>query len=45
MAKGDNKTNRETKKPKADKDKVKSTSAYKQSQGKGAPALTPFAKK
>lgn len=41
MAKGDAKSNRETKKPKADKNQPKGGgSAYKQAQGKG-PATTP----
>ncbi len=38
MAKGQVKGNKEAKKPKADKPKG-SVSAYKQSQGKGGPAL------
>jgi hypothetical protein len=41
MAKGQMKSNKETKKPKAEKPKA-SVSAYKQSQGKGgAPISTP----
>lgn len=45
MAKGQAKTNKEAKKPKADKAKG-AGSAYKQAQGKGAStAPNPFAKK
>ncbi len=44
MAKGQMKSNKETKKPKAEKPKT-SVSAYKQSQGKGGQAAIPPAKK
>jgi hypothetical protein len=44
MAKGQVKGNKESKKPKADKPKGPG-SAYKLSQGKGRPAVNPFAKK
>jgi hypothetical protein len=40
MAKGQMKSNKEAKKPKADKPKA-SVSAYKQTQGKGASASAP----
>ena len=40
------KSNKENKKPKADKNQSKaSVSAYKAAQGKGKPTSTPFAKK
>lgn len=46
MAKGQMRSNKEAKKPKADKNAPKSGgSAYKQSQGKGAATPTPFVKK
>jgi hypothetical protein len=46
MAKGQMKSNKETKKPKADKNQPKSGgSAYKQSQGKGTATANPFVKK
>jgi hypothetical protein len=47
MAKGQAKSNKETKKPKADKDQPKKggESAYQKSQGKGGAAADPFAKK
>jgi hypothetical protein len=46
MAKGQMKSNKETKKPKADKNAPKSGgSAYKMSQGKGAATTNPFAGK
>lgn len=46
MAKGKDKGNKEAKKPKADKNAPKGGgSAYKQSQGKGASTVNPFAKK
>lgn len=46
MAKGQEKGNREAKKPKADKNQPKGTgSAYKQAQAKGGTAPSPFAKK
>jgi hypothetical protein len=46
MAKGQMKSNKEAKKPKADKNKLKAGgSAYKLSQTKEGQALTPFAKK
>jgi len=46
MAKGQMKSNKEAKKPKADRNKPKTTiSAYKQSQTKEGQAMTPFAKK
>ena len=46
MAEGQLKGNKETKKPKADKNQSKGgTSAYQQSQGKGGPTANPFAKK
>ena len=47
MAKGKNKGNKETKKPKADKNAPKGAgSAYKQTQGQGGSSLsTPFGKK
>jgi hypothetical protein len=46
MAKGESKSNREVKKPKADKKRPKGPgSAYKQAQAKGGPGATPFAKK
>jgi hypothetical protein len=44
MAKVQVKGNKEAKKPKADKPKGPG-SAYKQSQGKGGPAINPFVKK
>jgi hypothetical protein len=44
MAKGQVKGNKEAKKPKGEKP-MGPGSAYKQSQGKGAPAVNPFAKK
>jgi hypothetical protein len=44
MAKGEQKGNREAKKPKSDKPKS-SGSAYKQSQGKGGQSLNPPGKK
>jgi hypothetical protein len=44
MAKGQVKGNKEAKKPKGDKPKGPG-STYKQSQGKGGPAINPFAKK
>jgi hypothetical protein len=47
MAKGQAKSNREAKKPKADKNQPKKSgeSAYQRSQGKGGAAVDPFAKK
>jgi hypothetical protein len=46
MAKGQAKSNKETKKPKADKNQPKTNvSAYKQAQGKGIQPVNPFAKK
>ncbi len=47
MAKGQIKGNKEAKKPKADKDAPKKSggTAYQNAQGKGAPIITPFAKK
>jgi hypothetical protein len=45
MAKGQLRSNKEAKKPKADKNQTKTVSAYKQAQGKGAAAMTPPAKK
>jgi hypothetical protein len=46
MAKGQMKSNKEAKKPKADKNAPKSGgSAYKQSQGKGSATPNPFVKK
>jgi len=46
MAKGETKGNRESKKPKSDKNMPKGPgSAYKQSQAKGGGAPVPFAKK
>ena len=46
MAEGQMKSNKEAKKPKADKTQAKgSVSAYQQAQGKGGPAVNPFAKK
>jgi hypothetical protein len=39
------KSNRESKKPKADKNRVKSASAYKAAQGLGKPAGSRFEKK
>ena len=45
MAKGQAKSNKETKKPKADKDKAKtSESAYKKSQRGGLDTSSPFKK-
>ena len=44
MAKGEQKGNKEAKKPKSDKPKS-SGSAYKQSQGKGGQSLNPPGKK
>ncbi len=44
MAKGQARSNKEAKKPKADKPKS-SGSAYKQSQGKGGAALSPTSAK
>ena len=41
MAKGQMKSNKEAKKPKADKGQ-KSVSAYKASQGKGSATVNPF---
>jgi hypothetical protein len=46
MAKGEMKSNKEAKKPKADKNRPKALgSAYKQAQAKGGTSPTPFAKK
>ncbi|WP_315834924.1 hypothetical protein [Bradyrhizobium prioriisuperbiae] len=46
MAKGQMKSNKEAKKPKADKNQPKGGgSAYKLSQGKGAATANPFTKK
>lgn len=46
VAKGQMKSNKEAKKPKADKSQAKTTiSAYKQSQSKAGQATAPFAKK
>jgi hypothetical protein len=46
MAKGQIKSNREAKKPKANKDQPKGPgSPYKQAQGKGIPTANPFTKK
>lgn len=46
MAKGQMKSNKEAKKPKADKNQTKTTvSAYKASQGKSGQATTPIGKK
>ena len=46
MAKGQMRSNKEAKKPKADKNQAKtSVSAYKASQGKGGQSVTPPAKK
>jgi hypothetical protein len=46
MAKGQAKSNKEAKKPKADKDKVKTNeSAYKKSQRGGLDTSNPFGKK
>ncbi len=47
MAKGQVKSNKETKKPKADKNLPKkgAETAYQKAQGKGGPASDPFAKK
>jgi hypothetical protein len=39
------KGNKENRKPKADKNQTKNVSAYKQAQGQGKPASSPFAKK
>ncbi|MFL6796158.1 MAG: hypothetical protein ACJ8F3_01955 [Xanthobacteraceae bacterium] len=39
------KSNKEKKKPKADKNQTKSVSAYKAAQGQSKPGGTPFAKK
>jgi hypothetical protein len=39
------KSNKENKKPKADKNQTKNVSAYKAAQGQGKPASSPFAKK
>jgi hypothetical protein len=39
------KGNRESKKPKADKNPSANVSAYKAAQGQGKPAISPFAKK
>jgi hypothetical protein len=44
MAKGQMRSNKEAKKPKADKPKG-AASAYKQSQGKGGPAMSPSSTK
>jgi hypothetical protein len=43
MAKGQMRTSKEKKKPKADKDKPKHLSAYKQAQQGTSPAGNPFA--
>lgn len=46
MAKGQVKSNKEAKKPKADKDQKKSNpSSYKLSQGKSGQSMTPIGKK
>lgn len=46
MAKGQMRSNKEAKKPKADKNQPKgSGSAYKQAQAKGGTSPTPFTKK
>jgi hypothetical protein len=45
MAKGQTRTVKEKKKPKADKDKPKQMSAYKASQMSGTSAANPYAKK
>jgi hypothetical protein len=39
------KSNKENKKPEADKNQTKNLSAYKAAQGQGKPACSPFAKK
>jgi hypothetical protein len=39
------KSNKENKKPKAEKNQAKNVSAYKAAQGQGKPASSPFAKK
>jgi hypothetical protein len=44
MSKGQ-KNNRENKKPKADKNRVRATSAYKVAQSQGKPASSQFGKK
>lgn len=45
MAKGQARSTKEKKKPKADKTKPKALSAYKAAQSMSAPAANPFAKK
>ncbi len=45
MAKGQMKSSKEKKKPKAETPKAKGPSAYQSSMGKGGPAANPFAKK
>jgi hypothetical protein len=45
MAKGQMKSNKETKKPKADKAKAKGGSAYQLGQGKGESAVSSLVKK
>ena len=46
MAKGQQKGNKEAKKPKADKSQPKGAgSAYKQAQGKGSTSPSPFVRK
>ncbi|NWG25003.1 MAG: hypothetical protein HXY30_11435 [Pseudorhodoplanes sp.] len=45
MAKGQMRSSKEKKKPKADKDKPKQLSAYKSSQMSGGNAAAPFGKK
>ena len=45
MAKGQMRTVKEKKKPKADKDKPKQMSAYKLSQTSGSSTANPYAKK
>ena len=45
MANKDQRSNKEKKKPKSDKEKPKQVSAYKAAMGGGAPAMNPLNKK
>jgi hypothetical protein len=45
MANKDQRSTKEKKKPKADKDKPKQMSAYKAAMSGGAPSMSPIAKK
>ena len=45
MANKDQRSNKEKKKPKSDKDKPKQMSAYKAAMGGGSPSMNPVTKK